>query len=122
MISAVFRRGGDISFVVEELKNVFDPEGGAFVPGKKYVPSYIALIGLTLETHLRYIKYIKKEDNIIENKITTEAINLKDVKIILPHLNGISSPNAIPGFSVKCRRNHSPKTFTSVCRFIVVLM
>src|SRR5205085_47498 len=44
MISAVFRRGGDVSFVVEEMKAVFDPRGGAWVDGK-YVPSLLAAIG-----------------------------------------------------------------------------
>ncbi len=51
MISAVFRRGGDVSFVVEELKAVFDPRGGAWMGGK-YVPSILAAIGGVLETHL----------------------------------------------------------------------
>ena len=45
MISAVFRRGGDVSFVVEELKAVFDPRGGAWMQGR-YVPSILAAIGI----------------------------------------------------------------------------
>ncbi|MBJ3764507.1 adenosylcobalamin-dependent ribonucleoside-diphosphate reductase [Maribius pontilimi] len=51
MISAVFRRGGDVSFVVEELKAVFDPRGGAWVEGK-YIPSILAAIGGVIERHL----------------------------------------------------------------------
>ena len=51
MISAVFRRGGDVSFVVEELKAVFDPRGGAWMQGK-YVPSILAAIGQTIEKHM----------------------------------------------------------------------
>ena len=51
MISAVFRRGGDVSFVVEELKAVFDPRGGAWMEGK-YVPSILAAIGGVLEQHM----------------------------------------------------------------------
>ncbi|MEM7491338.1 MAG: ribonucleoside-diphosphate reductase, adenosylcobalamin-dependent, partial [Pseudomonadota bacterium] len=51
MISAVFRRGGDVSFVVEELKAVFDPRGGAWVQGK-YVPSILAAIGGVIERHM----------------------------------------------------------------------
>lgn len=54
MISAVFRRGGDISFVVEELKAVFDPQGGRWMDGR-YVPSLLAAIGEVIETHLRRI-------------------------------------------------------------------
>tara|TARA_R110001599_G_scaffold59285_2_gene164463 strand:- start:24990 stop:27335 length:2346 start_codon:yes stop_codon:yes gene_type:complete len=51
MISAVFRRGGDVSFVVEELKAVFDPRGGYWVGGK-YVPSLLAAIGSVIENHM----------------------------------------------------------------------
>lgn len=51
MISAVFRRGGDVSFVVEELKAVFDPRGGAWLQGK-YVPSILAAIGGVIEKHM----------------------------------------------------------------------
>ncbi len=51
MISAVFRRGGDIAFVAEELKAVFDPRGGAWMKGK-YVPSMLAAIGDVIERHL----------------------------------------------------------------------
>jgi ribonucleoside-diphosphate reductase alpha chain len=51
MISAVFRRGGDVSFVVEEMKAVFDPRGGAWMGGK-YVPSLLAAIGDVIEHHM----------------------------------------------------------------------
>ena len=51
MISAVFRRGGDVSFVAEELKAVFDPRGGAWVEGR-YVPSLLAAIGDVVQRHL----------------------------------------------------------------------
>ncbi|HEX6858637.1 MAG TPA: adenosylcobalamin-dependent ribonucleoside-diphosphate reductase [Caulobacteraceae bacterium] len=51
MISAVFRRGGDVSFVAEELKAVFDPRGGAWLDGR-YVPSLLAAIGGVIERHL----------------------------------------------------------------------
>ncbi|MFV0359605.1 MAG: ribonucleoside-diphosphate reductase, adenosylcobalamin-dependent, partial [Tropicimonas sp.] len=60
MISAVFRRGGDVSFVVEELKAVFDPRGGAWMQGK-YVPSILAAIGGVIERHLISIGFIAGE-------------------------------------------------------------
>jgi ribonucleoside-diphosphate reductase alpha chain len=60
MISAVFRRGGDISFVVEELKAVFDPRGGAWMEGR-YVPSILAAIGGVIERHLIAIGFIEGE-------------------------------------------------------------
>ena len=58
MISAVFRRGGDVSFVVEELKAVFDPRGGAWMGGR-YVPSILAAIGGVIEEHLVAIGFIE---------------------------------------------------------------
>ena len=60
MISAVFRRGGDISFVVEELKAVFDPRGGAWMDGR-YIPSILAAIGGVIERHLIAIGFIEGE-------------------------------------------------------------
>jgi ribonucleoside-diphosphate reductase alpha chain len=60
MISAVFRRGGDISFVVEELKAVFDPRGGAWMEGR-YIPSILAAIGGVIERHLIAINFIAGE-------------------------------------------------------------
>ncbi|MEM6888633.1 MAG: adenosylcobalamin-dependent ribonucleoside-diphosphate reductase [Pseudomonadota bacterium] len=60
MISAVFRRGGDVSFVVEELKAVFDPRGGAWMKGK-YIPSMLAAIGGVIEQHMISINFIAGE-------------------------------------------------------------
>ena len=57
MISAVFRRGGDVSFVVEELKAVFDPRGGQWMGGR-YVPSLLAAIGDVIERHLVEIGFL----------------------------------------------------------------
>jgi ribonucleoside-diphosphate reductase alpha chain len=51
MISAVFRRGGDVAFVAEELKGVFDPQGGRWIKGR-YVPSLLAAIGEVIEAHM----------------------------------------------------------------------
>ncbi len=57
MISAVFRRGGDVSFVVEELKAVFDPRGGQWMDGR-YVPSLLAAIGEVIEQHMVAIGFL----------------------------------------------------------------
>ncbi|MBN35000.1 MAG: ribonucleoside-diphosphate reductase, adenosylcobalamin-dependent [Rhodospirillaceae bacterium] len=65
MISAVFRRGGDVSFVVEELKAVFDPRGGQWMGGR-YVPSLLAAIGEVLETHMINIGFIQPEGGNVE--------------------------------------------------------
>ncbi|HMM13674.1 MAG TPA: adenosylcobalamin-dependent ribonucleoside-diphosphate reductase [Parvibaculum sp.] len=61
MISAVFRRGGDVTFVVEELKAVFDPRGGSWMKGR-YVPSLLAAIGEVIEQHMIDTGFIAKED------------------------------------------------------------
>lgn len=61
MISAVFRRGGDVSFVVEELKAGFDPRGGQWMEGR-YVPSLLAAIGQVIERHLIDIGFLKPGD------------------------------------------------------------
>lgn len=58
MISAVFRRGGDVGFVVEELKAVFDPRGGQWMRGR-YVPSILAVIGEVIEQHMVRIGFLK---------------------------------------------------------------
>lgn len=62
MISAVFRRGGDVSFVVEELKAVFDPRGGQWMGGR-YVPSLLAAIGGVIERHLVEIGFLAPTDS-----------------------------------------------------------
>jgi len=59
MISAVFRRGGDVSFVVEELKAIFDPRGGQWMNGR-YIPSLLAAIGEVIERHLIEIGFMSQ--------------------------------------------------------------
>jgi ribonucleoside-diphosphate reductase alpha chain len=73
MISAVFRRGGDISFVVEELKAVFDPRGGAWMGGK-YIPSILAAIGGVIEQHLVSIGFIEGEGMGLKSDPKAEVI------------------------------------------------
>ncbi len=62
IMSAVFRKGGDITFLVEELRSVFDPSGGYFKKGGKFMPSLVAEIGDVVESHLRMIGMIKTEE------------------------------------------------------------
>ena len=62
IISAVFRKGGDVTFLVEELRSVFDPRGGYFKKGGKYMPSLVAEIGDAIECHLRMIGMLKDND------------------------------------------------------------
>jgi len=62
LMSAVFRKGGDVTFLAEELQAVFDPRGGYFKPGGKFMPSIIAEIGAVIEHHLQKIGLMEKEE------------------------------------------------------------
>ena len=74
IISAVFRKGGDVTFLVEELRSVFDPRGGYFKKGGKFMPSLVAEIGDAIENHLRMIGMIK------DDKIDDHQRKLMDEK------------------------------------------
>jgi hypothetical protein len=86
IISAVFRKGGDVTFLVEELRSVFDPSGGYFKKGGKYMPSLVAEIGDAIHCHLVMIGLLKEEgpdehqQKLIDEKRTQyeASINLRD--------------------------------------------
>ncbi|MEC7764418.1 MAG: adenosylcobalamin-dependent ribonucleoside-diphosphate reductase [Pseudomonadota bacterium] len=75
MISAVFRRGGDVTFVVEELKAVFDPRGGAWMQGK-YIPSILAAIGGVIEKHMIATGFLAGEGMGLKSDPTADVVNL----------------------------------------------
>jgi ribonucleoside-diphosphate reductase alpha chain len=81
MISAVFRRGGDVSFVVEELKAVFDPRGGSWMGGH-YVPSLLAAIGEVIEQHMIDIGFMP--DPARERREMVEALAERKVANLPP--------------------------------------
>ncbi|ROU07948.1 NrdJb [Lysobacter enzymogenes] len=58
IMSAVFRKGGDVTFLVDEMKAVFDPRGGYFKAGGVYMPSLVAELGAIVEDHLKSIGMI----------------------------------------------------------------
>lgn len=62
VISAVFRKGGDACFLVEELKAVFDPKGGYFKKGGVFMPSLVAEIGCAIESHMKFIGMLKESE------------------------------------------------------------
>ncbi|HEV3486338.1 MAG TPA: hypothetical protein VG106_13090, partial [Vicinamibacterales bacterium] len=68
VISAVFRKGGDVTFLVDELKAVFDPRGGYWQPGGKFMPSIIAELGYVIEKHLQMIGLLKSPELDAERK------------------------------------------------------
>lgn len=61
IVSAVFRKGGDCTFLAEELRSVFDPRGGYFKKGGKFMPSLVAEIGDVIEIHLKHIGLLEEE-------------------------------------------------------------
>lgn len=85
IMSAVFRKGGDVTFLVEELRSVFDPHGGYFKRGGKFMPSLVAEIGDVLENHLLMIGLLKKtgpdehQKKFIEEKRAENNQRLSDV-------------------------------------------
>ncbi|HEY1720056.1 MAG TPA: adenosylcobalamin-dependent ribonucleoside-diphosphate reductase [Magnetospirillaceae bacterium] len=76
MISAVFRRGGDVSFVVEELKAVFDPRGGQWMGGR-YVPSLLAAIGEIIERHMINIGFLAPSGEMHDHQADRKVVNLE---------------------------------------------
>lgn len=73
IMSAVFRKGGDVTFLVDELKAVFDPRGGYWQPGGKFMPSIIAELGHIVERHLTEIGLLKPPERSEEQKKMIEA-------------------------------------------------
>src|SRR4051812_2177623 len=104
MISAVFRRGGDVSFVAEELKAVFDPRGGSWMEGR-YVPSLLAAIGNVIERHMILIGFLPdpaKDRAEIDRMVARKVANLADGQgngdaggRKLPHCPKCGSPSLI---------------------------
>jgi len=72
IISAVFRKGGDVAFLVDELKAVFDPRGGYWQPGGKFMPSIIAELGHVIEKHLQSIGLMAKPQLDVHQKKLVE--------------------------------------------------
>ena len=72
LMSAVFRKGGDVTFLAEELQAVFDPRGGYFKPGGKFMPSIIAEIGDVIAHHMQKIGLMEKEEMSEQQKLMLE--------------------------------------------------
>jgi hypothetical protein len=93
IMSAVFRKGGDVTFLVEEMKAVFDPRGGYFKAGGVYMPSLVAELGAIVEDHLKSIGLIHDPEMsahqralLAEKRAQYEARSKKnsDVTALLP--------------------------------------
>lgn len=94
IISAVFRKGGDVTFLVDELRSVFDPRGGYFKKGGKYKPSLVAEIGDAIECHMKMIGMI--EDKEID-ECQREILEAKRKEYESIHANGSKSAEESSG-------------------------
>lgn len=105
IISAVFRKGGDVTFLVEELRSVFDPRGGYFKKGGKYMPSLVAEIGDAIECHLRMIGLIKDngldehQKKLIQEKRAQYDATVKDAEA--------KEPSEFPDGAQLCGKCHT---------------
>jgi ribonucleoside-diphosphate reductase alpha chain len=104
MISAVFRRGGDVSFVVEELKAVFDPRGGQWMDGR-YVPSLLAAIGEVIERHMIDIGFVRPGGALPSDPYADVGLVPADVMAegAPPEIQALGAPQAASGVASRPR-------------------
>jgi len=107
--SAVFRKGGDVTFLAEELKAVFDPHGGYFKRGGKFIPSVVAEIGDALEKHFTMIGLLQKptipklQQNILDEKRAQfDAVNGRNKKSTT-----IEDSSEFPEEALLCTKCHT---------------
>ncbi len=108
LMSAVFRKGGDVTFLAEELQAVFDPKGGYFKPGGKFMPSIIAEIGAVIEHHLQKIGLMEKEElseqqQLVLDQKRSEAEALEQRKT----LADTNSDGSYPAAATLCNKCHT---------------
>ncbi|MGH8508866.1 MAG: NrdJb [Gammaproteobacteria bacterium] len=105
IVSAVFRKGGDVTFLVEELRSVFDPKGGYFKKGGRFMPSLVAEIGDVLESHLRMIGLLKdtKPDEHQKKLIEEKRAEYQRSQ----QLSGPSASDEFPGGAELCAKCHT---------------
>jgi len=108
IVSAVFRKGGDVTFLVQELQSVFDPKGGYFRKGGKYMPSLVAEIGDAIESHLKMIGMIVDPglDKHQQEMIRQKRKEFEDQQAISADPTDEES-NAFPAGAELCNKCHN---------------
>lgn len=103
VISAIFRKSGDITFLVEELKGIFDPKGGYFKKGGVFMPSLVAEIGCAIETHMRICGMLK-DDKLDEHQ--KKFLNAKRKEFEARHNDtaSIDEDGVFPAQAVLCHK------------------
>lgn len=106
VMSAVFRKGGDITFLVEELHSVFDPKGGYFKKGGKYIPSLVAEIGEVVKEHLEEIGMLRAPEKSEHEKEFLEA-KRKEFESGKSENTEASAPTGFPEGAQLCSKCHT---------------
>ncbi len=104
VISAVFRKGGDCTFLVEELKAVFDPKGGYFKGGGRFMPSLVADIGYAIESHMKMIGLLR-DPEMDENQqkfLAEKRAEFEESKTAGDHESG--SDSSFPDSATLCNK------------------
>jgi hypothetical protein len=115
IMSAVFRKGGDVTFLVEELKAVFDPRGGYFKAGGVYMSSIVAELGYVIETHLKSIGLLHDPDMSPEQRALIaekRAAYESRLKKNSPVSGNIAAPSSVDA-SDSSRQTPGPSAFSS---------
>jgi hypothetical protein len=103
VISAVFRKGGDACFLVDELKAVFDPKGGYFKKGGVFMPSLVAEIGCAIESHLKSIGMLK-DPELSEHQKSFMAAKRKEFEAIHNDSSSLDDAGAFPAKALLCAK------------------
>lgn len=106
IVSAVFRKGGDVTFLAEELRSVFDPRGGYFKKGGKFMPSLVAELGDVIESHLRYIGLLKTDRLDEHQKVFTES-KRREFEQATAKNGGADTGGAFPEGAQLCGKCHT---------------
>lgn len=114
IISAVFRKGGDVTFLVDELRSVFDPRGGYFKKGGKYKPSLVGEIGDAIECHMKMIGMIEsnemddcQKEMLDAKRKEYEAIHNRDAQKDVSHDDASGVATDFPPNSLLCKKCHT---------------
>ncbi len=107
LMSAVFRKGGDVTFLAEELQAVFDPRGGYFKPGGKFMPSIIADIGAVIEHHLQKIGLMEKEELSEQQQLILDQKRAEAEASEQKKTAGIEDDASYPASAKLCNKCHT---------------
>tara|TARA_R110001592_G_scaffold138511_4_gene357653 strand:+ start:39776 stop:40456 length:681 start_codon:yes stop_codon:yes gene_type:complete len=104
VISAVFRKGGDITFLIEELSSVYDPNGGYYKKGGVYMPSLVAEISSVIEKHMTTIGLIQPEEM---SETTQQILAEKKAQFEKKNNDAPAEDNPFPANASLCKKCHN---------------